>query len=330
MHPTIKFTASFDYETKSTSYLDTVISVVNGIIHTDLYRKKTDRVQYLLPSSCHPSHIFNNIPYSLALRLVRICSTNETLNLRFKELETMLLSRNYNKNVISAAIERASLLDRREVLKKVTKTESKRVIMVLRYHPKLVSVSNIIKKHYTTMIKDPILKKIFPERPMLAFAQPPNLRNMLVRAKHPSKVNAPRIMVGMHKCNSCPVCELISTTKEFRSNVTDESHKMKGEFNCNTVGVIYLITCNKCSIQYVGQTSRKFRIRLKEHVNDIKNKKDTVCGLHFNSRGHSIDNLRAQIIEKVCPNNTHTLLEREKLWIQSLVTRLPHGLNSHD
>ena len=151
-----------------------------------------------------------------------------------------------------------------------------------------------------------------------------------VRAKHPSKVNAPRIMVGLHKCNSCPVCERINTTKEFRSNVTDESHKMKGEFNCNTVGVIYLITCNKCSIQYVGQTSRKFRIRLKEHVNDIKNKKDTVCGLHFNSRGHSIDNLRAQIIEKVCPNNTHTLLEREKLWIQSLVTRLPHGLNSHD
>ena len=97
----------------------------------------------------------------------------------------MLHSRSYNMNVVNSAIERANLLDRRDVLKKVTKTESKRVIMVLRYHPKLVSVSNIIKKHWTTMVKDPILKKIFPEKPMLAFSQPPNLRSMLVRAKHP-------------------------------------------------------------------------------------------------------------------------------------------------
>ena len=37
------------------------ISIKNGKIVTDLYRKPTDRVQYLLPSSCHPNHIFNNI-----------------------------------------------------------------------------------------------------------------------------------------------------------------------------------------------------------------------------------------------------------------------------
>ena len=110
------------------------------------------------------------------------------------------------------------------------------------YHPKLKSVSNIIKKHWTTMIKDPILQKIFPEQPMLAFSQPPNLRSLLVRAKHPSKVIAPRTLVGMHKCNkSCKICHLINVTKEFRSNTKDESHKMHGEFNCNTVGVVYLI-----------------------------------------------------------------------------------------
>ena len=98
----------------------------------------------------------------------------------------------------------------------------------------------------------------------------------------------------------------------------------------NTVGVIYLISCNKCSKQYVGQTFRKFRIRINEHIYDIKNQKDTVCSDHFNSRGHSLDNLRVQIIEKVMPNETHTLLKREKLWIQTLITRAPFGLNCHD
>ena len=39
---------------------------------------------------------------------------------------------------------------------------------------------------------------------------------------------------------------------------------------------------------------------------------------------------RFQIIEKVLPNNPHTLLEREKFWIQTLLTITPYGLNSHD
>ena len=53
-------------------------------------------------------------------------------------------------------------------------------------------------------------------------------------------------------------------------------------------------------------------------------------GVHFNSTDHSIDNFRVQIVEKVLPNNTNILLERERLWIRTLVTKDPNGLNSHD
>jgi hypothetical protein len=58
LHPTIKFTCEFDYDQKSTTFLDTKIKIEDDTIITDLYRKETDRVQYLLPSSCHPKHIF--------------------------------------------------------------------------------------------------------------------------------------------------------------------------------------------------------------------------------------------------------------------------------
>ena len=53
------------------------------------------------------------------------------------------------------------------------------------------------------MTKDPQLKQIFPEPPMLAFKQPLNLRNMLVRAKHPSNgsTKTDRQKTGMFKCN---------------------------------------------------------------------------------------------------------------------------------
>jgi hypothetical protein len=118
LHPTIKFTCEFDNDQKSTTFLDTKIKIEDNSIVTDLYRKETDRVQYLLPSSCHPSHIFKNVPYSLALRLVRICSKKELLEKRMNELENMLLSRKYNKNIVKAAIQKAKEIPRIEALKR--------------------------------------------------------------------------------------------------------------------------------------------------------------------------------------------------------------------
>ena len=76
---------------------------MDGKIQTYLYRKKIDKVQYLLPFSCHPFHIFDNIPYSLALRIVRICSVESEREMRMEELEEMLKSKNCNGNIVRAA-----------------------------------------------------------------------------------------------------------------------------------------------------------------------------------------------------------------------------------
>ena len=100
VHPTIKFTHSYNLKERLTTFLDTSVQVINGKLVTDLYRKETDKVQYLLPNSNHPSHKFKNIPFSLALQLVRICSSRDKLKKRLEELKAMLLSRKYNKDLI--------------------------------------------------------------------------------------------------------------------------------------------------------------------------------------------------------------------------------------
>ena len=61
----------------SIPFLDVSCSFQDGRIETDLYRKETDRNMYLLPSSCHPPSCTKNIPFSLCLRIVRICSKTE-------------------------------------------------------------------------------------------------------------------------------------------------------------------------------------------------------------------------------------------------------------
>ena len=143
LHPTIKFTSEmtspyrcdmegphdcFCHQTQSIAFLDTKVSISGGNFVTDLFKKPTDRCQYLLPSSCHPSHITKNIPYNLCHRLLRICSNRETLKQRLNELKELLLSREYRKNVVEDAIKKVLEMSREEALKEKTKIENKRTL----------------------------------------------------------------------------------------------------------------------------------------------------------------------------------------------------------
>ena len=298
---------------------------------TDLYRKETDKIQYLLPSSCHPSHIFKNVPYSLALRLVRICSDKSDLEKRLEELKNMLKSRNFNTNIINAAITKAKNLERKEVLKKVVKHKNERTVLAITYHPKVPSISTIIKKHWRTMSKDPKAKEIFPQPPMIAFKQPPNLKRKLCQAKLPTKtLHQKRKLTGTKPCNKpCSICPYVLQSKEFISTHTKEKFKMTDTFTCSTKGIIYLTTCSKCLQQYVGQTGRKLSDRIKEHLNCICLQKEAT-GIHYNTTGHNSSNFQVQVIEKVSPNTPNYRLEREDMWIKRLSTKTPHGLNKQD
>ena len=83
-HRTMKFDEPcFDPLTNSCNFLDLNISINQGRIHTDLYRKPTDKPRALLPSSAHPTHIPSNIVYSMAFRLIRICSSEENFEKRY-------------------------------------------------------------------------------------------------------------------------------------------------------------------------------------------------------------------------------------------------------
>ena len=135
--------------TQSLPFLDTLCKLEDGKIITDLYRKETDRNQYLLTSSCHPAHVTDNIPFSLALRIVRICTHPEDREKRFDELKALLLSRDYKPGSVDNAIEKARNIPRQEALKKVVQPkDSKRPVFVISYDPRLPSISAIIKKHW--------------------------------------------------------------------------------------------------------------------------------------------------------------------------------------
>jgi len=111
LHSTINFTCS--HSPTNIPFLDVMVSIKDGFIETDLYTKPTDKHQYLLISSCHPQHTKRSIPYSLALRLRRICSNHDSYIMRTTELMDYLVRRGYDKTFLKTQIQRASDVPRK-------------------------------------------------------------------------------------------------------------------------------------------------------------------------------------------------------------------------
>ena len=144
LHPTIKFTCS--HSLTNIPFLDVMVSLKDGLIETDRYTKPTDKQQYLLVSSCHPTHTERYITYSLALRLRRIgiCSDNDTYKQSCKELMDYLVNRGYELSFLKTQIRRASDISRNDALKPKPKQQTDTVPFVITYNPALPHISRTI------------------------------------------------------------------------------------------------------------------------------------------------------------------------------------------
>ena len=97
--------------------------------------------------------------------------------------ERTLISRNYNRNIVNAAIMKAKSVTRETALQREVKKKNERVIFVPTFNPRLPSISNIMVKHWRTMTKVKKMLEMFPSPPMVAFRQPSNLKALLCKAK---------------------------------------------------------------------------------------------------------------------------------------------------
>ena len=341
IHPTLKFTMQHTTPSseqnedrcgcehrKSIPFLDTSCSIEGGVIDTDLFRKATDRNQYLLPESCHANQTHRSIPFSLGLRIVRICKKPENRDKRFQELRQLLLNRGYQKHVIDQALVKAGQVPRnRALLKRPKKETSKRPIFALKYDPRLPPIQNIQAKHWRSMkSSDQYLASVFPEPPLTAFRRQNNLRNMLIRAKIPDKPRAypERKIKGMFNCaKSCLACPYIKVSKSVKIN-KDKKWIFNRKLSCENSNVIYMIECQKSNCKenrYIGETKRPLKYRLAEHRGYVINKMTTYAtGAHFNSPGHSLSDMKIIILEQVKIKDPQYRRERERYFINKFNT----------
>ena len=187
------------------------------------------------------------------------------------------------------------------------------------------------------------LKTTFPDPPMAALRQPPNLRKMLCKSSL-SKIrradrftrNAHKSAPGWRKCGKgsttcCPYA--LPATTEITGQVTGFQHKIKDSVNCNTENCVYYWKCQKSNCkeyprcEYIGLTRRPYRIRMGEHKQNVRSKNlETPSGFHFNQAGHNLSHFAGLVLEEVKSSDPFVLRAREFLFIQKFDT-YRNGLN---
>ena len=136
--PDLVFT--YDYSKDGVEFLDTYVYAAGDFIHTKLYSKPSYTHCYLIPTSCHRSHVLKNIPYGVARR-VRQNNSEDTNFLEQREVYTgYLVARGYHSSIVDDSFNKFSDIANRKNLyapKNKDETTTCLIPMVMDQNPAL-------------------------------------------------------------------------------------------------------------------------------------------------------------------------------------------------
>ena len=118
----------------------------------------------------------------------------------------------------------------------------------------------------------------------------------------------------------------------FTCSNDQTTYKINRKFDCHEKCLVYLITCNKCLKQYVGQTVDILRSRWNNYKdNSTKFDRGEDCMQrhlykHFQLPGHTgfLQGLYVTLTDK---NDPSAPTEPEDYWTHTCKTKTPTGLN---
>ena len=191
-------------------------------------------------------------------------------------------------------------------------------------------MGKIISKNLHLLYRDNVVKNVFTPKPIISFRGARKMASYLVRAKLHSEEQTKSYFQCGSKC--CEVCLNVNETSTFTSTVTGETYIINHKFNCNDNCLVYLLTCNCCKKQYLGQTVDEFRFRWNNYKSNCrKHQRGETCLQqhlyeHFCNGSHNffISDVSVTFIDKTDPSDP---LEREDYWRSTLKTMAPFGLN---
>ncbi|GAA6073207.1 uncharacterized protein LOC114459639 [Tachysurus ichikawai] len=283
-------------------------------LQTRVYFKETDTHALLHKSSFHPRHTFKGVLKSQLLRFHRICSNPEDFWEATKTLFGTLRKRGYSRSLLRNCLRRFL---RGKIGEGVAQAENLEIIpFVSTYSNYSVILNRRIKenfKKFTT--KETGLDK---HKIISAYKKNNNLKDLLVKSQLTVQ------QVWKTKESNLPEFQ----PKRFITNPKSKQiYKIGPPLPQHTSNCIYLIYCNKCNKQYVGETGSTLSIRMTQHRYNIRRGKNTqtIVVKHFMS--HGLEALRTMVLQHNRAWTQNARRRVEEQWIIKLSSRHPWGLN---
>ena len=343
-HKSIKFTA--EISKTEIAFLDTKVKKTNnGKLYTDLFVKPTDTNSYLKYDSAHPPQCKQSLPYSQMLRIKRICNDNDDFNKHVKSKRDEFAEKGYPQDILDRAEEQFSKRSRSELLKQKEpkdKNETpERIFLTVTYREGHQYVPKIVKNNWDILARSSTTKGFHRADLMIGYRKPRDIRSYLVKAKikyhNTEKVKGKGSCAeNENKCTKrdCRYCNIIDKSGSIQNG--NRKFSSKTEVTCNSSNLIYCIECTKCNKKHVGQTKRKIKGRLREHIYGIKNQKDSDISYHFNTNGHhGIHDMKVYILDFIHahPESKRARSLRNTIefrYIHRIGTNAPRGMNVLD
>lgn len=335
-HPSIK--VKYTLDTKQVNFLDTTVFLQeteqsHKSILTKVYFKPTDTHALLHKASYHPKHTFKGLVKSQIIRFHRISSRStdlqEAIGILFRSLRQRGYSKRYLRDIKNSTL--ANLSPPNNVHDRSTappnpapalgdsgeQAQARQLIpFISTFSHRITALHRTVKNNFRTFqTQNPTFQG---SATISAYRKNKSLRDILVRSTFTD-----------HK----PITQDIYTRlykhrKYIHNRHSNTSYPVLGSFTLNTSNIVYIITCTSCHKHYVGETKHSLIIRLKQHLYYMgEGRLTTPLVQHFQE--HSIDNL---IISGLESNDHWTTGQRkraERIWIATLVTTVPRGLNAN-
>ena len=117
---------------------------------------------------------------------------------------------------------------------------------------------------------------------------------------------------GMRKCGKsrCQICNVVEEGSSFEDG-RGHMYYINFSFDCDSAGVVYLLTCKRCSKMYVGSTVTSFQKRFNKHKSSLKRLgkgQRGIAGEHlyayfFEDRHKGIEDIQVKIIDRTDVND---------------------------
>lgn len=130
-------------------FLDTRVVCSGKILHTELYRKSSDKYPLLCFKGCHPRTMVKSILYSQSLRVRRILAIDDKFEHTLDVMSYKFKERGYPPQLISRQRKKICNIDHQQALYKENPlNKSPRILFILSFNDLSPLISHVMKKHW--------------------------------------------------------------------------------------------------------------------------------------------------------------------------------------